>query len=523
MNHSLLSETTLEQWYSRCAAFFREYRYAFGGALLCGLLAYTYAFTNKLVNLDDLYYLFGKGATLESGRWGLVLLSLVFPDYSMPWVYGILSLLLISFGIVLCIHMFSIQNKALQFLVAGLMVTFPAMAATFSYTFTISSYAVSFVTAILPAYLLYPKEGKRIDGKRAALALMSSVFSVSIYQAYIAITASLLILILIQRILTGKETEKQLFFTGLGYVVFLALSLGLYWLSAKVVWSITGTHVGSYADAALTFDRTAILRNVKNAYACTFRIFVSGFYELIATPVAKAAHLFCGALAVVEALIWMGQKRNPARIALLIFVTAMLPLTMNCMFLFVNDIMIHSLVMYAFTSVYLLTAILLETCQNIFLGKSLWNRLRKRGYEALLWAMALIIAGNIYFANKGYLNLHLQYESTQSFASTVIAALQNTPGFEKDSKVAILGTYKKPQSMYDAFGYLEGIHGLEGIAPYTYSIAKLFEYYNGIQLNFASGEDLSGVYSSEAFANMPPFPGNGSVQQINGVFVVRLS
>ena len=77
--------------------------------------------------------------------------------------------------------------------------------------------------------------------------------------------------------------------------------------------------------------------------------------------------------------------------------------------------------------------------------------------------------------------------------------------------------------MYDAFGYLEGIHGLEGIAPNTYSIAKLFEYYNGIQLNFASGEDLSGVYSSEAFANMPPFPGNGSVQQINGVFVVRLS
>ena len=38
---------------------------AFGG------LAYFYAFTNKLVNHDEVQSLFMKGATVDSGRWGL--------------------------------------------------------------------------------------------------------------------------------------------------------------------------------------------------------------------------------------------------------------------------------------------------------------------------------------------------------------------------------------------------------------------------------------------------------------------
>ena len=211
MKQEFLNGTLTQRSLMKGKAFILEYRYAFLGALVCGLLAYMYAFTNNLVNLDGLYYLFGKGATLESGRWGLVLLSSVFPDYAMPWVYGMLSLLLISWGIALCIHIFRIHNKPLQFFVAGLMVTFPSMAATMTYTFTISSYAVAFLLAIIPVYLVAFRE-RTI--KNTLFAVVSIVLCVSIYQAYIAITASLLLLVLIQRVLWEKETEKQLFLTG---------------------------------------------------------------------------------------------------------------------------------------------------------------------------------------------------------------------------------------------------------------------------------------------------------------------
>ena len=74
----------------------RDWQTPFCSALIAGLLAHGYAFTNKLLNHDEIESLFGKGATVTSGRWGLELVKVLFPDWSMPWIYGILSLLLIS-------------------------------------------------------------------------------------------------------------------------------------------------------------------------------------------------------------------------------------------------------------------------------------------------------------------------------------------------------------------------------------------------------------------------------------------
>lgn len=517
MGDSLMKQSGLGKLLRQARMFFEEYRFGLWGSLICGLLAYGYAFTNKLVNLDELQYLFGKGATLESGRWGLVLSSWIFPDYSMPWVYGVMSLLIITAAICVCLHTFRIRTPLLQFLVAGTMITFPSMAATVTYTFTISAYAVSLFLAIMPVYLL------SLGGwKRWLMALACCVVSVSIYQAYIAVTASLLILLLIQKVLANASSEKDIFVLGLGFVLFLVASLGIYWLSTKLVWAVTGASAGSYASSALSLNRLDILRNVKNAYASSFRILWSGFYGLIATPVSRFVHLFCGAVLVLEALLWIRCNQKIHRIALLIFLALLLPLSMNCMFLFVYDIMIHSLVMYAFVGLYILTAIVLEQTQFL-VSSAGWDRIRKWCCDLVLVGMAVVIAGNVYFANKGYLNLHMQYESSHSFATTVIASLQNTPGFRADSKVAIVGAYDKPQSVDAAFSYLEGIYGLEGINPNTYSFANFFEYYCGVELNFATNEEKNAVRATEAFAQMPVFPGNGSIQEIEGIFVVRLS
>lgn len=171
-------------------------------------------------------------------------------------------------------------------------------------------------------------------------------------------------------------------------------------------------------------------------------------------------------------------------------------------------------------SLYVLTAIVLEQTQFLLVSKAVWNRIRKGCYDLVLLGMAVVISGNIYFANKAYLNLHLQYESTHTFANTVISALQNTPNFQADSEVAFVGTYEKPQSMKQQYSYLTGIYGLEGITPNTYSVAYLFEYYCGMKLNLVSA---GGVQETEEFSQMPVFPGNGSVREIDGIFVVRLS
>ena len=88
-----------------------------------GFLTYTFAFTNKLVNWDDISYLFSKGATIDSGRWALPLMSWIFPDYSMPWIYGVISIVIMAVAICVLIQELQIENNALQALFSGLVIS----------------------------------------------------------------------------------------------------------------------------------------------------------------------------------------------------------------------------------------------------------------------------------------------------------------------------------------------------------------------------------------------------------------
>ena len=47
----------------------REYSAPILASAIFGMLAYLFAFTNKLMNHDEVFCLFSKGATVDSGRW----------------------------------------------------------------------------------------------------------------------------------------------------------------------------------------------------------------------------------------------------------------------------------------------------------------------------------------------------------------------------------------------------------------------------------------------------------------------
>ena len=111
-----------------------KYRWSLWGTIGGGLLAYVFAFTNKLPNFDDVAWIFGKGVTLESGRWGLVPLSVIFPDYSMPWICGVMALMILSVGICLIVEIFDIQTPLAQMLLSAAITCYPSWICTYTYT-----------------------------------------------------------------------------------------------------------------------------------------------------------------------------------------------------------------------------------------------------------------------------------------------------------------------------------------------------------------------------------------------------
>lgn len=135
-------------------AILREYRSPIVITWLVGLLAHMFTFTNKLLNFDEPQFLFSKGITLPSGRWMLGLTSFLFPDVSMPWIYGTISLALVCVAVCLIIRIYEIKNTCIQGILAGLIVCFPGQVSIFCFMFTSAPYALSFLLSVLSVYIV---------------------------------------------------------------------------------------------------------------------------------------------------------------------------------------------------------------------------------------------------------------------------------------------------------------------------------------------------------------------------------
>ena len=298
-SQSLLLDTAARWFRQRL----REFRVPLITSLVVGFLSYMFAFTNKLVNHDDVSALFTKGGTVTLGRWGLGAMDSIFPNYSMPWIYGVITLVLIAVSASLLCSIFQIKKPVLQALLAGYVVAFPSLIGFYTYMFTASSYGVSFLLAAAAVWAL------QLEKKwTPLLAMACMVASLSIYQAYIALAASLLVLVLIRELLQGKAVSKVIK-RGLWYLGFLIVSLGLYYLATQCVNLLMHIPLNGYASDRMQFSLSALPQNVLLAYQAFFRAFRSGS-DLIPTALGRWMHILClAASAVLIFLVALWQKK----------------------------------------------------------------------------------------------------------------------------------------------------------------------------------------------------------------------
>ena len=137
--------------------------------------------------------------------------------------------------------------------------------------------------------------------------------------------------------------------------------------------------------------------------------------------------------------------------------------------------------------------------------------------------MAFILVTNVYVANEAYLNLYLRYENTYAFYTSLIADIKMMPTFDKDTKLAVIGTYREPDYYWNKFDFLYFIHGTTYINPDFYPKERFLEYYLGFEISLASAEEMEAIRSSQEFAEMPCYPYSGSMKMVGDIFVVKLS
>lgn len=509
------------QLYTYMCNFFRKNRVPLISSIIIGLLSHMFVLTNKLINDDELFYLFGKGATIGSGRWGLLLISPAFPDISMPWIYGILSIILVSLVTCLIIRIFSIETKLLQIVLSGLIISFPVLTSTFSYMFTSIYYIVSLFFSVLAVYLLCIPTCHKLFWSLTALIL--SVVSTGIYQPYISVSASLLVIFLIKELLHLQSDEKKIFQKGLFYIGFLVLSLGCYWVFSKLIWTVTNIDMNSYSQEAVTFSITTIIQNIKTAYQYFIKHLFQMEEGIVQPMLSTGIHIFCFLIAGFELALWGYRTKRLSKVMLMVFLIIILPLAINCMYVFIEPGHIHTLVLFSFFSIYILFFVLIEDALLNIKKKNLLSTLRFLCMDLIILCLSLVILFNVYSANEFYLNLHLRYENFYAFSTSVFSQLQSQPGYTQDTPVAIIGHYTVPDFYKKHFVRSNRIKGSVNATPSCYSKYEMFHYYIGHELTLVDEEDEQMISQTPEFAAMPSYPANGYMKMIGDTMVIKLS
>lgn len=482
----------------------RRYAVPLASALGVGFLAHMYAFTNKLLNADETTALFSKGATLTSGRWGLEATKLLFPDVSMPWIYGVISLLLIAAAVCVIIDCFDIKSRAVQALLGGAIAAFPALTGNFCYMFTSAPYALAILLAVVSVRLF-----ARGTWRQRALGVVLLAFALGIYQAYIALAASLCIVLLIKELLSGSDAPRVLR-RALILLLLLAAALGIYYLVTLIVESAADSGYQEYEVTA----GNGIGRGLVAAYTSFIGIFLSGNFGFVNSGVSAAAHIVC-ALAMVYALVLCAVRgRDVRRAVLLAVLLALYPLSVNCMYLIASSDIIHSLVMFSFVSFYVLTAVAVEAAA----GKKNARTLR----AAAAVAAALIVVSNVYFANKVYLKMYLEYENAFSFYNALMAEVMDNPNFSRYTVVDIVGDAQSGLTHFTEEIDTGDFTGPNEDLVNIYTRVDFIRYYLGLDL-YMYREDT--ILNCRWYNEMPCYPNEGSIKYLpdENRLVIKLS
>ena len=476
----------------------------FLSVILSGLAAHAFMLTNKICFAGDAGGLFRKGDTVVSGRWGLALTSYIMPDISMPWLNGLMSLILIGTAVCLMIRIFNIKSRVLQVLLSALIVCSPAQTATFCYIYTCAPYALSMLLSVSAVYVFSQK-----SKLRWVLSPLLIMLSCSIYQGYFAFASSFCVILLIKELLEGERSAAEVLRHGTALFGMLVLGVGIYAVSAFTASSIAGIPVLNIIN-----KEQSIPVRVAVAYSAYLKTFVKGYFAYVNSDMSRLMHLLLiavSALCIVSAV----KKQRPdwKKIALLLFCLFIFPLSCYCLYLLADNGYIHSLALYPFMSLYVLMAVLFDRLipEKLPCGRAVPSI-----------AMSLIIIGNVYFSNSMYLFLHLQFEELKSYYTSMMTRVTMTEGFDEGTQLAIIG--EEPALRYDIKSHFDfsGFQDPDIDIKNKIHAEGIINSFLGLDIPFAPEETAAELEQTEECKSMPVYPYGGSVKKIGDCIVVKL-
>lgn len=496
----------------------RSWEIAFISTLVIGFITHMYVFTNMLPNHDGLINIYNTQLKFKSGRFFLGPFSGISSFFDLPWVIGTLSLVYLGIMTVIITELFELEKTISIVLTAGFVVTFPTVAATFSYMFTADGYMAGNLLAVL-SILLTKKY-------RFGYLLGAIIFyiSVGIYQANLTVVLTFVAVWLIRELLFQSVTIKGFFIYMAKFVAMTGIGMALYTVTFKVYQHFFKGEVTDYQGIDQIGERSGslveLLMKIKNA---TYDFFFKGLVTDSPTNLFEILNLLLLLIIIfmtVAVIVTTKLYRKPPTLLIITLSFISIPVLSFILYFVSPGVSYHMLMVMSLVSVYLIPVFIYDKLN----GTAKLNIVSSWG---MVFLSFLIIFNFMLISNISYFNMTLKYEKSYATVNRILDRVEQTEGYEEATKLAVLGritmkTEVGSEKIPENLPVMTGAMG-EYILAQPYHYEYMLANYFGKSLVRVDEEQLEQIRNSKDFEKMEPWPSRDSVKIVGDTVIIKLS
>lgn len=493
----------------------KEWKTAFFSAFGIGLLVHMPILLSDIPNHDGLASMYFDQNMITSGRWFLMVACGFSSFYTIPWLIGVLGLFFLSLASAALVELLEIRRTWAVVLAGGLLASFPSLASTFAYVFTMDGYMLALLLAVL-AVLLTKKYPRGFLPGAVCLA-----FSMGTYQAYLPF-AMILSSYAVLMLAAGQGEIKVKAKKTMHYLYMGFMGMALYYIILQVLLRLQGKELASYqgingmASGVSGGLVTAVAGMYRDFFGFSLKgnVIFQGIPSLAACVVLLLAALFAGVSLARNRKGW----KNPFFFAIMIIVLVFFPMITNVILLVSPHVTYHLLMRYQW--VLLLIGMLALAGRGNEAPKDFaWVEWAAMG-AAFVLVFHYAVADNI-----AYSNLEKRYEKTYAYCVRLLDRIEQTEGYYPGIPIAMIGQvsdvqYPGTDISLPVTSNMIGLNG-DSLLYTGDNYREFIRHYLGATLNIQPAEAMAEMYYSEEYKAMDSFPGENSICIIDGVMYVK--
>jgi general stress protein CsbA len=503
--------------------------------MVFAILLYMVLIANQLTNQYDglwsgSYELAGKWE-LSIGRWFWLYIDRLRLGISAEPTTSILTIFLVCIGNLLIINAFDMIESKISYLVCFLILSSTTICNWLSYRYMSPTFGCSYLFSVLAAWILI----KKVSGRNkkewiwCAVSAMMLTLCLGSYQANLACTCVMILLYFFKAILLADKDEyKKIIYHIVLSVVALMGGCIIY----KIIWDIhckiKNVTPSSYNGADSLSIKNMILsipQGIQRTYTAFYNYFFKPWIKHNLFQQYGIYYVIFAVFMVALFSVMLYSKKIKKNLPLLLITLVLLPMACNASLFLATE----SGIMIQMTGgMMILFPCILCLLDSVSYFNKLGGLIQKKLLVLSIIASVIILYGNIYMVTTDVDAMYEGKNATETMVDHVIIQLQNRNEYDLNKSYIFIGrpsdneTFQTTQIWNNANAYAR--YGQFYMGADTVRMAYKGVLRNlGINLPYGTDESYRNLIESEEIRNMPTYPNEGYIQEIDGCVVIKIS